>query len=183
MIQNYSPSFSFCSCPCSWSPSWEIYSSWVSSLALTCTPPHTSFSPMSFNDICLSTTMIPKMLMNIQAENQSITNAGCLTQIYFVLVLASLGENFLLAIMAYDHYVAFVTPWGKQSSWTPASVDCWSYSPCLLALCIPSSTVWRCCSWPSAQTWISPSSFVKLFKSSSFHVLIPSSIAPDIFCN
>ncbi|XP_058381811.1 olfactory receptor 7G1-like [Diceros bicornis minor] len=73
------------------------------------TPMYFFLSNLSISDICLSTTTIPKMLMNIQAQNQSITYAGCLTQIYFVLVFAS-SENFLLAIMAYDRYVAICHP-------------------------------------------------------------------------
>ncbi|GAB5567679.1 olfactory receptor 7G1-like [Prionailurus iriomotensis] len=66
-------------------------------------------SNLSFTDICLSTTTIPKMLVNIQAQSQSITYAGCLTQIYFVLAFGGL-ESFLLAAMAYDRYVAICHP-------------------------------------------------------------------------
>ncbi|XP_044111338.1 olfactory receptor 7G1-like [Neovison vison] len=73
------------------------------------TPMYFFLSNLSFTDICLSTTTVPKMLVNIRAQNQSITYAGCLTQIYFVLVFASL-ESFLLAVMAYDRYVAICHP-------------------------------------------------------------------------
>ncbi|XP_058382000.1 olfactory receptor 7G2-like [Diceros bicornis minor] len=73
------------------------------------TPMYFFLSNLSFIDICLSTTTIPQMLMNIQAHNRSITYTGCLTQVYFVLVFATL-ENFLLAIMAYDRYVAICHP-------------------------------------------------------------------------
>ncbi|XP_077601819.1 olfactory receptor 7G2-like [Crocuta crocuta] len=73
------------------------------------TPMYFFLSNLSFTDICLSTTMIPKMLVNIQAQNQSISYTGCITQICFV--LAFLGfENFLLAVMAYDRYVAICHP-------------------------------------------------------------------------
>ncbi|XP_039107567.1 olfactory receptor 7G2-like [Hyaena hyaena] len=73
------------------------------------TPMYFFLSNLSFTDICLSTTMIPKMLVNIQAQNQSISYTGCITQISFV--LAFLGfENFLLAVMAYDRYVAICHP-------------------------------------------------------------------------
>uniref|UniRef100_G3SXH1 G-protein coupled receptors family 1 profile domain-containing protein n=1 Tax=Loxodonta africana TaxID=9785 RepID=G3SXH1_LOXAF len=64
---------------------------------------------LSFTDICFSTTTIPKMLVNLQAQNQSITYAGCLTRVCFVMIFASL-ENFLLGMMAYDHYVAICHP-------------------------------------------------------------------------
>uniref|UniRef100_UPI003D7FCA2C olfactory receptor family 7 subfamily G member 67 n=1 Tax=Equus caballus TaxID=9796 RepID=UPI003D7FCA2C len=73
------------------------------------TPMYFFLSNLSFTDICLSTTMIPKMLVNIQAQNQSITYAGCLSQICFVLNFV-LCENFLLSIMAYDRYVAICHP-------------------------------------------------------------------------
>ncbi|XP_062966068.1 olfactory receptor 7G2-like [Cynocephalus volans] len=73
------------------------------------TPMYFFLSHLSLADICLSTTTIPKMLLNIQTQNQSITYTGCLTQVCFVLVFAVL-ENFLLAAMAYDRYVAICHP-------------------------------------------------------------------------
>nr|XP_023398154.1 olfactory receptor 7G1-like [Loxodonta africana] len=73
------------------------------------TPMYFFLSNLSFTDICFSTTTIPKMLVNLQAQNQSITYAGCLTQAYFVLIFASL-ESFLLSVMAYDRYVAICHP-------------------------------------------------------------------------
>ena len=73
------------------------------------TPMYFFLSSLSVNDICLSTTTIPKMLVNIQTQNQSITYTGCLTQICFILVFASL-ESSLLAVMAYDRYVAICHP-------------------------------------------------------------------------
>ncbi|XP_059948181.1 olfactory receptor 7G1-like [Mesoplodon densirostris] len=73
------------------------------------TPMYFFLYNLSLTDIGFSTTTIPKMLVNIQAQNQSITYTGCLIQIYFVLVFASL-ESFLLAVMAYDRYVAICHP-------------------------------------------------------------------------
>ena len=73
------------------------------------TPMYFFLYNLSFTDICLSTTTIPKMLVNIQTQNQSITYTGCLTQICFILVFASL-ESSLLAVMAYDRYVAICHP-------------------------------------------------------------------------
>ncbi|XP_006877527.1 PREDICTED: olfactory receptor 7G2-like, partial [Chrysochloris asiatica] len=66
-------------------------------------------SNLSFNDICLSTTTIPKMLVNIQKQNQSITYTGCLYQIFFVMACSGF-ESFLLAAMSYDRYVAICHP-------------------------------------------------------------------------
>ncbi|XP_014645910.1 PREDICTED: olfactory receptor 7G1-like [Ceratotherium simum simum] len=73
------------------------------------TPMYFFLSNLSINDICLSTTTIPKMLVNIQTQNQSISYPGCLTQVCFLLVFASL-ESCLLAAMAYDRYVAICHP-------------------------------------------------------------------------
>ncbi|XP_075386579.1 olfactory receptor 7G2-like [Tenrec ecaudatus] len=73
------------------------------------TPMYFFLSNLSFTDICFSTTTIPKMLANIKAQNQHITYTGCLMQICSSLVFAGL-ENFLLAVMAYDRYVAICHP-------------------------------------------------------------------------
>ncbi|XP_014645908.1 PREDICTED: olfactory receptor 7G2-like [Ceratotherium simum simum] len=73
------------------------------------TPMYFFLSNLSFTDICISTTTIPKMLLNIHTQNQGITYIGCLTQIGFVLVFGGF-ENFLLTTMAYDRYVAICHP-------------------------------------------------------------------------
>ncbi|XP_047573133.1 olfactory receptor 7G2-like [Lutra lutra] len=73
------------------------------------TPMYFFLSNLSFTDICLSTSTIPKLLVNIQAQIQSISYAGCLIQVCFVLIFVGL-ENFLLAAMAYDRYVAICHP-------------------------------------------------------------------------
>ncbi|XP_004714374.1 olfactory receptor 7G2-like [Echinops telfairi] len=73
------------------------------------TPMYFFLSNLSFTDICFSTTIIPKMLANIKAQNQRITYTGCLTQVCSFLVFAGL-ENFLLTVMAYDRYVAICHP-------------------------------------------------------------------------
>ncbi|XP_069352596.1 olfactory receptor 7G2-like [Eulemur rufifrons] len=73
------------------------------------TPMYFFLSNLSLADISLSTTTIPKMLVNIQAQDQSITYVGCITQACFVLVFAGL-ENCLLGAMAYDRYVAICNP-------------------------------------------------------------------------
>ncbi|ELW54138.1 Olfactory receptor 7G1 [Tupaia chinensis] len=81
----------------------------VSSDSQLHTPMYFFLCNLSFTDIWISTTTIPKMLVNVQTQTQSITYKGCLAQLYFVLVFAAL-ENFLLAIMAYDRYVAVCHP-------------------------------------------------------------------------
>nr|XP_020763118.1 olfactory receptor-like protein OLF4 [Odocoileus virginianus texanus] len=74
---------------------------------------HTSMyfflSTLSFVDICLTSTTIPKMLMNIQAESKAITYEGCIAQMYFYTLFAAL-DDFLLTVMACDRYVAICHP-------------------------------------------------------------------------
>nr|XP_027810732.1 olfactory receptor 7G2-like isoform X1 [Marmota flaviventris] len=73
------------------------------------TPMYFFLSNLSLTDICISTTTIPKTLVNIQAHTQSITYTGCLSQLCSVLIFGGL-ENCLLAVMAYDRYVAICHP-------------------------------------------------------------------------
>ncbi|XP_072803100.1 olfactory receptor 7A17-like [Vicugna pacos] len=73
------------------------------------TPMYFFLSNLSFVDICFTSTTIPKMLWNIQTQSKVITYEGCITQIYFFLLFAAL-ENFLLAVMAYDRFVAICRP-------------------------------------------------------------------------
>ncbi|XP_047386313.1 putative gustatory receptor clone PTE03 [Sciurus carolinensis] len=69
------------------------------------TPMYLFLCNLSFTDISFISTTVPKMLMNIQRQSKTISYAGCLTQVCLVLVFAGM-ENFLLAAMAYDRYVA-----------------------------------------------------------------------------
>ncbi|XP_024425093.2 LOW QUALITY PROTEIN: olfactory receptor 7G2-like [Desmodus rotundus] len=73
------------------------------------TPMYFFLCNLSFTDICISTITLPNLLVNIQAQSQSITFMGCLTQIGLVVVWGGF-ENFLLAAMAYDRYVAICHP-------------------------------------------------------------------------
>ncbi|XP_064139171.1 olfactory receptor 7G1-like [Loxodonta africana] len=73
------------------------------------TPMYFFLSNLSFTDICLSTTTVPKMLVNIKTQRNSITYTGCLTQVCAAIIFGSF-ENFLLGIMAYDRYVAICHP-------------------------------------------------------------------------
>ncbi|MBZ3886143.1 Olfactory receptor 7G1 [Sciurus carolinensis] len=73
------------------------------------TPMYFFLCSLSLNDICFSTSTIPKMLLNIQTQDQSISYTGCLSQVCFVIIFVVL-ENFLLAVMAYDRYVAICHP-------------------------------------------------------------------------
>ncbi|XP_073075569.1 olfactory receptor-like protein OLF4 [Manis javanica] len=73
------------------------------------TPMYFFLSNLSFLDICLTSTIIPKMLLNIQTQSKVITYEGCMTQMYFYMLLLAL-DDFLLTVMAYDRYVAICHP-------------------------------------------------------------------------
>ncbi|KAM5189942.1 olfactory receptor 7A40-like [Callospermophilus lateralis] len=73
------------------------------------TPMYFFLSNLSFVDICFTSTTIPKMLVNIQTQSKAMTYAGCITQIYFFMLFGVL-DNFLLAVMAYDRYMAICHP-------------------------------------------------------------------------
>ncbi|XP_008562288.1 PREDICTED: olfactory receptor 7D4-like [Galeopterus variegatus] len=73
------------------------------------TPMYFFLSNLSFVDICLTSTTVPKMLVNIQVQSKGISYIGCLTQMYFIMMFSGL-DNFLLTVMAYDRYVAICHP-------------------------------------------------------------------------
>nr|XP_058146300.1 olfactory receptor 7A17-like [Dasypus novemcinctus] len=73
------------------------------------TPMYFFLSNLSLCDICLSSTTVRKMLVNIQAQSRAITYTGCITQMYFFTIFAGL-DDFLLAVMAYDRFVAICHP-------------------------------------------------------------------------
>ncbi|XP_044110838.1 olfactory receptor 7E24-like [Neovison vison] len=73
------------------------------------TPMYFFLSNLSLADIGFSTTTIPKMLVNIQTHSKSITYAGCLTQVFFFFLFACL-DSLILAVIAYDRFVAICHP-------------------------------------------------------------------------
>ncbi|XP_025840725.2 olfactory receptor 1F1-like [Vulpes vulpes] len=72
-------------------------------------PMYFFLSNLSFVDICFSSTTVPKMLTNHLLGTQTISFSGCLTQMYFVFMFVDM-DNFLLAVMAYDCFVALCHP-------------------------------------------------------------------------
>ena len=60
---------------------------------------------LSFLNTCFSCTTVPKVLVNIQTQHHTISYTGCLRKIYFFITL-DLLDDFQLAVMAYDSYVA-----------------------------------------------------------------------------
>ncbi|ELK08123.1 Olfactory receptor 7A17 [Pteropus alecto] len=73
------------------------------------TPMYFFLCNLSLVDICFTSTTIPKMLVNIQTQSKVITYEGCNTQLYFFLFFGAFND-FLLTLMAYDHFVAICHP-------------------------------------------------------------------------
>ncbi|XP_057405154.1 olfactory receptor 1J4-like [Balaenoptera acutorostrata] len=73
------------------------------------TPMYFFLSHLAFSDLSFSSVTIPKMLMNMQTQCQSITYTGCISQVYFFIFFGCL-DSFLLAMMSYDRYVAVCHP-------------------------------------------------------------------------
>ncbi|XP_047386337.1 olfactory receptor 7G3-like [Sciurus carolinensis] len=73
------------------------------------TPMYFFLCNLSLTDICSTSTLVPKMLLNIQTESKAINYGGCLTQVYFFVVFIGM-DNLLLTVMAYDRYVAICHP-------------------------------------------------------------------------
>ncbi|EHB09246.1 Olfactory receptor 5V1 [Heterocephalus glaber] len=69
------------------------------------TPMYFFLANLSLLDIFCPSTTVPKMLPNLLTEDHSISFVGCALQLYFLVALAG-TEVFLLAVMAYDQYVA-----------------------------------------------------------------------------
>ncbi|XP_074985071.1 olfactory receptor 5W2-like [Caretta caretta] len=73
------------------------------------TPMYFFLRNLSFCDLCLSSTISPKMLLNLLAERKSISFTTCAVQMSLSIAFAD-SEGFLLTVMAYDHYVAICNP-------------------------------------------------------------------------
>ncbi|XP_058546373.1 olfactory receptor 8G5-like [Neofelis nebulosa] len=73
------------------------------------TPMYYFLSNLSFIDLCHSTVITPRMLVNFVTEMNTISYSECITQLYFFLVFA-ISECYMLAAMAYDRFVAICSP-------------------------------------------------------------------------
>ncbi|XP_044116956.1 olfactory receptor 5W2-like [Neovison vison] len=73
------------------------------------TPMYYFLSNLSFCDVCYSSTVSPKMLVDFLSEQKRIPYNLCAIQMYFFGVFADV-ECLMLAVMAYDRYVAICNP-------------------------------------------------------------------------
>uniref|UniRef100_A0A8D2C7H1 Olfactory receptor n=1 Tax=Sus scrofa TaxID=9823 RepID=A0A8D2C7H1_PIG len=73
------------------------------------TPMYFFLAIFSAVEICYVPVTLPRVLVNLCTQDRSISVLGCATQTCFFLMLAT-TESFLLAVMAYDRYVAICNP-------------------------------------------------------------------------
>uniref|UniRef100_A0A8C0GST9 Olfactory receptor n=1 Tax=Chelonoidis abingdonii TaxID=106734 RepID=A0A8C0GST9_CHEAB len=73
------------------------------------TPMYFFLSNLSFCDLCFSSIISPKMLLNFLAERKSISYTDCAVQMSLSIVFTDV-EGLLLAVMAYDRYVSICNP-------------------------------------------------------------------------
>nr|XP_009502578.1 PREDICTED: olfactory receptor 5F1-like [Phalacrocorax carbo] len=72
-------------------------------------PMYFFLSNLSLLDILCPTVTVPKMLGALLLENKLISFTGCMLQLFFLIDVVG-TEIFLLAVMAYDRYVAICHP-------------------------------------------------------------------------
>ncbi|KAM4820380.1 olfactory receptor 8B3-like [Thomomys bottae] len=82
------------------------------------TPMYFFLFNLSFIDLCYSTVITPKMLMNFILKENVISYTGCITQFYFFCFFV-ISECYMLTTMAYDRYVAICNPLLYNSVMSP----------------------------------------------------------------
>ncbi|XP_065270596.1 olfactory receptor 5V1-like [Emys orbicularis] len=73
------------------------------------TPMYFFIGNLSFLDICYTTTTIPQLLIHLLSERSNISYMGCVLQLFFFFSFVG-TECLLLAVMAFDRYVAICNP-------------------------------------------------------------------------
>jgi olfactory receptor len=73
------------------------------------TPMYFFLSHLSFLDLCYSSVVPPKLLEILIVEHRTISLKGCMTQFFFGCACV-ITEMFMLAVMAYDRFVAVCNP-------------------------------------------------------------------------
>ncbi|XP_027709918.1 olfactory receptor 13G1-like [Vombatus ursinus] len=73
------------------------------------TPMYFLLGNLSVIDLLCTSTIVPKMLANLFSQRATISFAGCMAQMY-MFTWALVSEALLLALMAFDRYVAICYP-------------------------------------------------------------------------
>ncbi|EAW52783.1 olfactory receptor family 10 subfamily J member 5 [Homo sapiens] len=73
------------------------------------TPMYFFLSMLASSETVYTLVIVPRMLLSLIFHNQPISLAGCATQMFFFVILAT-NNCFLLTAMGYDRYVAICRP-------------------------------------------------------------------------
>ncbi|KAM9311405.1 olfactory receptor 2B6-like [Gastrophryne carolinensis] len=73
------------------------------------TPMYYFLCNLSLVDICYSSSIVPRMLLDMLATRKTISFSACVVQVYISLSLG-ITESLLLAVLAYDRYIAICFP-------------------------------------------------------------------------
>ncbi|XP_007520763.1 olfactory receptor 8D1-like [Erinaceus europaeus] len=73
------------------------------------TPMYYFLSNLSFIDLCYSSVIIPKMLVNFVSEKNFTPFPECVTQLFFFCFFG-IDDSYMLTAMAYDRYAAICNP-------------------------------------------------------------------------
>lgn len=73
------------------------------------TPMYYFLGSLSFVDLCYSTVITPKMLVNFLGKKNLILYSECMAQLFFFVIFV-VTEVYLLTAMAYDRYAAICRP-------------------------------------------------------------------------
>ncbi|XP_062948751.1 olfactory receptor 11L1-like [Cynocephalus volans] len=72
-------------------------------------PMYTFLKHLSFLELWYTSTTVPLLLANLLSQGQAISFSACMAQLYFFVFFGA-TECFLLAVMAYDRYLAICSP-------------------------------------------------------------------------
>ncbi|KAF1585604.1 hypothetical protein FQV11_0012055, partial [Eudyptes moseleyi] len=98
------------------------------------TPMYYFLGHLAFVDVCYSSIILPKMLVQVLTEEKTISFSGCAAQLCCFVVFG-VTECLLLAVMAYDRYVAICKPLlypAIMSGWTCRWLVAGSYAISIL---------------------------------------------------
>ncbi|XP_036619725.1 olfactory receptor 480-like [Trichosurus vulpecula] len=108
------------------------------------TPMYLFLSHLAFVDIGYSSSVTPVMLKNFLVDKTVIPLGGCVAQLFFGVTFGT-AECFLLAVMAYDRYMAICNPLLYSTNMSPrvctlllitsylgSCVNAWIFTGCLL---------------------------------------------------
>lgn len=72
-------------------------------------PMYFFLSYLSFMDVCFTSTVAPKLIIDLLVQCNTISYNGCIAQMFYAHFFGA-TEIFILVVMAYDRYVAICRP-------------------------------------------------------------------------